>query len=1340
MDSSRKYVKKSPEENANVFSKLFYWWFLPFFKFGYKNDVKIQDIYNASKQDLSGGLGDELERFWLEEVKKCKSTDKRPSLKSCIAKAYIKSFSVSGVAMFFQYSFIRMVLPIAVAEYINYFENTASDSEGIGWLWASLLILISFINVVIMHSTSLNTQRIGMRVRISVCSLMYRKLLKLNHTSLGQTAAGQLINLLSNDVQRFDVASQYLHYIWITPFVCITSFYVMFRAVGVIPASIGMAAIIIESVPLQGILTNFQGKLRYKIALKTDRRIKLMDEITSGIQVIKMYAWEKPFEKMVELSRKLEIDLISKTSYIQGILSAMAVFTERLTLYVTVITFVLMEQRISGNIVFSMAQLVNTIQAVLAIFFPRALGSYAEAKVSMGRIEDFLLLEENAEKHKITNCVIPSDKLGNIELTDVTASWSPNPIVPTLIDMNLHIKPGTLCCIVGDVGSGKSSILQLLLKELPLTHGNMDVNGSIAYASQEPWLFVSSVKDNILFGKPFLKNRYDDVVRVCSLERDLKQFPYGENTLVGERGTSLSGGQRARVNLARAVYAEADIYLLDDPLSAVDTEVGRNLFDECIVKYLKGKTRILVTHQLQYLKKADMIVILKNGKIEKVGNFNQLSENELDILQQEPDEEKEKQKLVLARQESIISAVSIKSVRKVSQYQSIASLVSSMVPEQAPQEIEEEMGKGSVPTGLYLEYFRAGAGIILLFITFLMFFIAQMVTNASDLWLTYWTNIEAKRYIEYDAINAKNSTVSSLLDNSTTLTTSSPVWETISTLPPNITTDNDQNYYIMIYSSLIIGSIVLLTLRSYLYYYVCMTASKVLHNHMFHNVLQAPMRFFDTNPSGRILNRFSKDMGAIDELLPRAQIDAIQIFMVMAGILVMVFLVTPWMIIPTIILGLLFYYFREIYLATAQSVKRLEGVTRAPVFSHISATLYGISTIRSSDAETMVIKEFDVLQDQHTSTWFLFIVSSTALGFYLDVISTIFLTLVTFQFLLFRDENTTGGNVGLVISQSLILTGMLQYGVRQTAEVASNMISVERVLQYTKLTKEGPFESKKKPPREWPEKGRIIFKNTFLRYALELPPVLKNLNIEVNSAEKIGIVGRTGAGKSTLIASLFRLAPIEGTISIDSIDTAEIGLTDLRLNISIIPQEPILFSASIRYNLDPFEKYSDEVLWEALENVELKKSVTDLNQAVSEGGSNFSAGQRQLICLARAIVRNNKILVMDEATANVDPNTDSLIQKTIRERFKDCTVLTIAHRLNTIMDSDRVLVMDAGEAMEFDHPYTLLQNPEGYFSKMVKETGPAMSKMLTRAAQEDYNKKYGFASGDSTITEYKDDH
>nr|CAI5818825.1 unnamed protein product [Callosobruchus analis] len=465
-------------------------------------------------------------------------------------------------------------------------------------------------------------------------------------------------------------------------------------------------------------------------------------------------------------------------------------------------------------------------------------------------------------------------------------------------------------------------------------------------------------------------------------------------------------------------------------------------------------------------------------------------------------------------------------------------------------------------------------------------------------------------------------------------------------------------------------------------------------------------------------------MGGLDELLPKAALDAIQVFLVMSGILVMVFIVTPLMLIPAAILGLIFYWFRSVYISSAQDIKRLEGVTRAPVFSHISSSLYGISTIRASNAEEMVKKEFDGLQDRHTSTWFLFLTSSEAFGFYLDVISTVFLSLVTFQFLILEDD-TLSGNVGLVISQSLILTGMLQYGVRQTAEVASNMVSVERVLQYTKLEKEGPFETlpANKPPLGWPSQGHVMFEKVYLRYAPELDPVLKNLTIEVKPGEKVGIVGRTGAGKSTLISSLFRLAPIEGAIIIDGVDTSKIGLADLRSNISIIPQEPVLFSASVRYNLDPFGKHGDDVLWKALEDVELKIAIDDLNHQVSEGGSNFSAGQRQLLCLARAIVRNNKILVMDEATANVDTQTDALIQRTIRRNFKDCTVLTIAHRLNTIMDSDKVVVMDAGECVEFGHPHELLQNSNSFFAKMVAETGSNMETHLRNVAKEDYEKK-----------------
>ncbi|EFA04157.2 ATP-binding cassette sub-family C member 4 [Tribolium castaneum] len=1320
MDSSKKYDRPSPEETANPLSKLFFAWTLPFFKYGYSNDLQLKDLYNCAKYDLSGKLGDDIERNWLLEVKSSLKNNKKPSLLRTIRQTFITPYSLTGVILCLQCAVLKMFQPIVLAWYINYYGVNYNDrSSGTGWGLATGVILLAFVNIMIIHHCNLYSQRIGMRSRIATCSLIYRKLLRLNRTSLGQVAVGKLVNLLSNDVQRFDITSTFLHYIWIMPIQAIIAFYVMYRSVGLAALS-GLGAITLQAVFLQGYLSRLQGIYRMQIAQKTDNRVKLMNEITAGIQVIKMYAWEKPFEKVVALARKYEINIVAKTSYIRGFSIALMVFTERTASYLTLITFVLMGNVLSADVVFSVAQLFNTVQLYMCILYPLGISTFAEAKTSVKRIEEFLLLEENETGADLS--VTQSEKNGSIRLDKVNASWTPNPIVHTLMDLNIEINPGTLCCVVGPVGAGKSSLLQLLLKELPANSGRVSLTGNISYASQEPWLFVSSVRNNILFGQQYLKNRYKDVVKVCALETDFEQFPHGDKTLVGERGTSLSGGQRARVNLARAVYRDADIYLFDDPLSAVDAHVGKHLFNECIVKYLKDKTRVLVTHQLQFLRQADLIIVLNNGQVEKIGTFAELSENELNNLKLEQPEEVATKEQEMQQRQRLMSIASHNST------------VPDDDDEIEAQETEELMEKGAIPTSTYLDYYRSGGSIAVLLFLVVLLIIAQASCNASDLWLTYWTNLEQKSpaIVNGDS-NTTEMPFSGTNDTNTEPPTELNTTEIISTaLPPvfNLTDPNEplsRATYIWVYSILILFSIILTTSRSLLFFKICMNASRRLHNLMFSNVLQAPMRFFDTNPSGRILNRFSKDMGAMDELLPRATIEAIQIFLVMSGILLMVFIVTPWMIAVAVVLGGLFYWFRVIYLATAQDVKRLEGITRAPVFSHVSASLYGLPTIRAASAQNMIIKEFDLLQDQHTGSWFMFIASSEAFGLYLDIISTVFLAIVTYQFLIFDDGTTKRGNVGLVISQSLILTGMLQYGVRQTAEVASNMTSVERILQYTKLDKEGPFESlpTKKPSRDWPQQGRVVFKNVYLRYIPNDPPVLKNLSFEIQPGEKVGIVGRTGAGKSSLISALFRLTKIEGAIEIDGVNTQFIGLNDLRSNISIIPQEPVLFSNTVRYNLDPFEKCDDKTLWKALENVELKNAIDSLDQRVSEGGSNFSAGQRQLVCLARAIVRNNKVLVLDEATANVDPATDALIQTSIRKNFKECTVLTIAHRLNTIMDSDKVLVMDAGEAVEFDHPHRLLQNQEGRFSRMLRETGKNLETQLKEVAKNDYENKFG---------------
>ncbi|XP_074038034.1 probable multidrug resistance-associated protein lethal(2)03659 isoform X2 [Leptinotarsa decemlineata] len=1144
--------------------------------------------------------------------------------------------------------------------------------------------------------------RVGSRVKVACCSLIYRKMLRLSRTSLGQTAAGQVVNLLSNDSERILWAALFLHYIWIMPISFVVSFYVIIDRAGV-ASIIVMVLISVQAIPLQGYFSKLQGKLRMETAQKTDSRVKMMNEIVSGIQAIKMYAWEKPFAKMVEISRINEVKYIRKGLYIKGTISTVSSIIGRLNLYLTIMINLLIGIRPTSDVVYFLIQMINSIQMYMCVMFPMALGVYSESKVTMKRYEDFLLLEENVAS--TTENITDNEKTGIISIENASAGWLPDPGNDTLMDLNLKIKPGSLCCIAGNIGSGKSSLLQMILKELPLKSGNMDLKGRISYASQEPWIFVSNIRNNILFGQTFQEKRYNDVINACALSEDLAQFPYGDKTIVGERGTSLSGGQRARISLARAVYAEADIYLFDDPISAVDTHVGKKLFENCIKKFLDGKTRLLVTHQIQFLEQADVIIVLNNGKVETIGTFHELSDNIIDHIQEQ------------GTQKNNETAEEGLERKRLNSTGSTEKLSKENNEEKEPEETQELIEKGKLSGSLYVKYFRSGSHILLLISLFFFVIVLQAFITGYEIFLSYWANLEQMSVQSQFNSSASPTTEGTDFTESFVNNTSANVTYDSQEFPPV------HWNCVIIYTILVIILSILAPVVSILFYTVCMKSSKQIHNQMFDKVLKAPMRFFHMNPSGRILSRFSKDTGVVDETLPKDFYDVILMCCTICGVLVINCMVSLWTLIPAIVVGSLSYYMRRIYLKPAQNLKRFDGITRAPVYSHVTATLNGFTTIRSSKAQNMVIQEFDTLQDQNTSTIFLFNAYSSAFGFYLDCVSTTFLGLVIYQFMLGIGEFNSA-QVGMVITSTLVVMNSLQFSIRLAAEVSSKMTSVERIYQYIDLPTEDDLRKPPtKKPVNWPSYGRIVFKNTYLKYAPEETPVLKNLNLVIEAGEKVGIVGRTGAGKSSLILSLFRMALIEGTIKIDDVDTSDVSLEDLRSNISVIPQEPTLFSSTIRQNLDPFEKASDEDIWKALDDVELKSVIKSLDQKVDEGGTNFSAGQRQLICLSRAILRNNKILVMDEATANVDAHTDSLVQKTIRKNFKNYTVLIIAHRLNTIMDCDKILVMDFGEVMEYAPPHQLLQNPTGYFTKMVEETGPLMSAHLKEIVEKTYHEK-----------------
>ncbi|XP_076634046.1 putative multidrug resistance-associated protein lethal(2)03659 [Colletes latitarsis] len=1325
---------KNPLEGANPLSALTFSWILRTFWVGYRKELEIEDLCRPLKEHTSSILGNKITKAWEKEYeayekRKLLSEEKEngskkynvkkklrePSLTKVLMKCFGPRLLVYGLILAVMEILLRVLQPIFLGRLLKYYGPDKITKEE-AYFYATGVILCSGILIFVIHPYMMAILHMGMKMRVACCSLIYRKALKLSRTALGETTVGQAVNLLSNDVNRFDVAILFLHYLWIGPLETIIIMYFMYKEVEV-SAFIGVATLLMF-IPLQGYLGKKSSILRLKTAIRTDERVRLTNEVISGIQAIKMYTWEKPFSALIEKARRREINVIRATSWIRGVTMSFIIFTTRISLFITILAYVLYGNKITAEKVFMLTAYYNILRQAMTVFFPQGITQIAEALVSIKRLQKFMLYEEiecsndknetNKEELKdpvkykidINNIIkegniVKDDRINTnnyqedsiVILKNVSAKWfSYEEGDDTLKNINISVKPGELIAIVGQVGAGKSSLLNVLLKELPVNTGSVMINGKLAYASQEPWLFAGSVRQNILFGRKMDQLRYDRVVKVCQLKTDFTLLPYGDKTIVGERGISLSGGQRARINLARAVYSETDMYLLDDPLSAVDAHVGKHMFEECIDKYLRGKTRILVTHQLQYLRNVDRIIVLKDGAIQAEGSYDELATMGVDfgrLLENQPSLDTERS----------ASAAPSRSNSRNASITSLSSYDSKTTDSVDPVEVAEARTRGRVSGKVYSGYFRAGGNWCVVFVVGLFFVLTQMAASGGDYFISQWVNMEEKY------VNGSNGNL--------VIDWKSPITRQIC---------------IYLYSGLTIFTVIITLTRSFAFFTACMRASKRLHNSMFENISRATMRFFNTNTSGRVLNRFSKDMGAIDEMLPLALIDCLQIGLTLIGIIVVVAIANPWLLLPTVVIGILFYYIRVFYLATSRSVKRLEGITRSPVFGHLNATLQGLPTVRAFGAQEILTKEFDQHQDLHSSAWFIFIGSSRAFGFWLDLFCVLYIVLVTYSFLLLKDDSS-GGNVGLAITQSIGLTGMFQWGMRQSTELENQMTSVERVLEYSKVESEPPLESApdKKPKEDWPQEGKVEFKQVSMRYDPAESPVLKNLNFIIYPQEKIGIVGRTGAGKSSLISALFRLADLEGAILIDGVNITEIGLHDLRSKISIIPQEPFLFSGSLRKNLDPFDSYNDNMLWQALEEVELKEM--GLDGHVNEGGSNLSVGQRQLVCLARAIVKNNPILVLDEATANVDPRTDEFIQLTIRRKFAKCTVFTIAHRLNTVMDSDRILVMDAGSVVEFDAPHVLLQKNTGYLTKMVNETGSAMAEALKEVARVSYQNR-----------------
>ncbi|KAK7893416.1 hypothetical protein WMY93_022568 [Mugilogobius chulae] len=1286
MDEVGKKGKTNPAATANFFSKIFFWWLNPLFSIGYKRPLEEDDLYEVLPEDRSQHLGQELQRHWDQNVQNAKSKQS-PSLIRALIRCYWKSYAVLGFFTLVE-EVIKVVQPVFLGKIIQYFEsyepaNSAALHAALGY--AAGLSMCTLGLAIIHHLYFYHVQRAGMKIRVAMCHMIYKKALRLSSAAMGKTTTGQIVNLLSNDVMRFDEVTIFLHFLWVAPLQAAAVVGLLWAEIG--PSCLVGMVVLMFLMPTQTMFGRLFSKFRSETAILTDSRIRTMNEVVSGMRIIKMYAWEKPFAALVSDIRRKEISKILKSSYLRGLNMASFFSASKIIVFFTFTTYVLLGNTLSASRVFVTVSLYTSVRLTVTLFFPNAIEKLFESRISVRRIQEFLQLDE---VHHIK--AVPHEDnekpSASVDIKDLKCFWDKTLETPTLQNVSLTLKSDQLLAVIGPVGSGKSSLLSSILGELSSEHGVMEVKGQLTYASQQPWVFPGTIRSNILFGKELNPQKYERVLRACALKRDLQLLPDGDLTVIGEK-EPLSAAVRRHGSIwpvlkgdlfylfSRAVYQDADIYLLDDPLSAVDAEVGRHLFEQCICGLLKKKLRILVTHQLQYLNAADQIVVLKEGVMVAKGTYSELQRSGVDfmsLLQKEEEEEPQ-----MPAPETVVRNRTLSQNSALSHASSVLSVTDG---DQLPAEpvqtvVEESRAQGTIKVSLYIKYLRAGANILVLVFMLLINLLAQVSYITNDWWLAYWSE-------KQDELNRQNMTST------------------------NVTQELDRDFYLGIYGGLTAATIFLGFFRNVIMFYVFVKSAQTLHNRMFSSILRTPVRFFDINPIGRILNRFSKDIGQVDNSLPFTFIDFLQLFLMILGVVAVAASVIPLILVPVSVLFLVFIFVRRYFLRTSRNVKRIEATTRSPVFSHLSSSLHGLWTIRAFGATEKFQTLFDAHQDLHSAAWFMFLTTSRWFALRLDALCAIFVAVTTFGCLLLRDQ-LDAGSVGLALSYAVTLMGMFQWGVRQSAEVENMMTSVERVVEYTELESEAPWETNKKPPPDWPSKGLVTFDEVSFSYSSEGPVVLHKLKAMFRPREKVGIVGRTGAGKSSLVSALFRLSEPKGRIYIDGVLTSELGLHDLRQKMSIIPQDPVLFTGTMRKNLDPFNQHTDEQLWTALEEVQLKFAVEELpgrlETVLAESGSNFSVGQRQLVCLARAVLRKNRILVIDEATANVDPRTDELIQQTIRE------------------NSDRILVLDAGRICAYDEPYTLLQDHEGIFYNMVQQTGKQEALALLEAAKQAYNKR-----------------
>nr|QUF59457.1 ATP-binding cassette transporter Abcc10 [Brachionus angularis] len=1273
-----KTVLNLPKLPSDLNIKLVYSKFMSKYLLNNQNDFLNNPIFEPNLLNVNSYLNSNIK---YEDVDIKTDLSKKNSLIISLLKSFGGNFMFLGLLRFLN-DCLNFSGPILLNQLVQFVELKNSDLKT-GIFYAICLFITSLLGSLLNIHFSNLLNKFCLRIKISLINLIYQKTLIIKYNELNKFSIGQIVNYMSIDNDSIVNAFPSFHSFWSLPFQLLITLYLLYNQIG-ISFLVGVCFVIIL-IPINKFLSDYIGKVQTRLMQFKDQRVKIITEFLDGIRVIKFCAWEKYFINRINSVREKELNELKSKKYLDAGCVYFWASTPILMSVLTFITYVLLGNKLTPSKVFTSLALFNMLIMPLNSF-PWVVNGLVQAWVSIKRLEKFLNLNNLNWLNYYTLNEIESDQIlidfrsANFRWDDSKKSGNEN----CLKDISAQIRKGDLIGIIGKVGSGKTTLLHAIMGELEKEDGKIRIrpdlcSNGFAYVGQEVWIQQGTIQENILFGSEMRLDFYNKVIDACSLRPDLESFPKGDQTPVGENGICLSGGQKARLTLARACYDDAkDVYLLDDPISAVDAHVAKHIFSKCINELLQDKTRIITTHHYEYLENADLVLVVENGKIVKYGKGSEIIPG---FKRADKGD----------RTYSIGSYMSLEMNNEE---------INKKLDQEEINRIDEEEKENGVISYIVYKYYCLSVGLLLCFLTILFLFLMQASKNLTDFWLSYWTQHHHLNLFSY----VKNKTYV-LNPHLVHFYTPKGFFHELNELQ----SDDSTKEFFFVYGILCFSNTFFTLIRAFLFAYSGITAGKYIHEVLIENLIKASLRFFDLTPKGRILNRLSSDMYAIDDSLPFILNIFLACLFGLAGILVVTCYSLPWFSLSLIPISIIYYSIQNYYRWTSRELKRLSSVSLSPLYTHFHETIRGLVTIRSFRHVKKFLDQNEFYLNNYIRASYSSMSASLWLSFRLQMLSVLMITIVGITAVIQHMYGTANASlIGLALSYILSVTGLLNGLITSFTETEKEMVSVERAHQFKNLEQENwlGFEQ---ITDLWPLNPKLEFKNVCLRYKEDSMLALNNVTFEINPGEKIGICGRTGSGKSSLLTALFRGAELEsGDIRIDDVNVRSLNLHDLRDKLSIIPQDPFLFESSLKENLDPTCLKTDDELWSALKDVNLDTKFrtleNELNFQIEERGKNLSCGEKQLICLARAILSNRKILCIDEATAQVDFETDNFIQETIRTKFRGVTVLTIAHRINTIFDYDKILVMDAGKVAEFDTTKNLLENKNSLFYSLVNET------------------------------------